>query len=282
MSMNFSGDAMIPMARWGELDRSPTLSIKPVRLSDTIAEHVKQLIMEGILQAGERLLAERDLSVKLGVSRPSLREGLDKLVDQGLLVRDVQGIAYVNENIGKQLRDPLAALMDNPEARSDLMELRAVVEAAAAGYAAERASEVNREQLKKRMDAMLAAHDSDDVDEISRTDAEFHFAVYEASHNIMMLHFMRSLEELLLSSVYLNRENLYKHRSNPVSQIAEHKAIFDAIMNRDVKAAQEAAHQHMQTAIETQKSIYEAERRLEASIRRLSRSDLVVPPRRRK
>lgn len=238
--------------------------------------------MEGVLQPGERLLAERELSIKLNVSRPSLREGLDKLVDQGLLTRDAHGVAYVNESLGKHLRDPLVALMDNPEARSDLMELRAVVEAAAAGYAAERASEVNREQLKERMDAMLAAHDSDDVDEIARTDAEFHFAIYEASHNIMMLHFMRSLEELLLSSVYLNRENLFKHRANPISQITEHKAIFDAIMNRNADAAREAAHQHMQSSIETQRSIYEAERRLEASIRRLSRSDLVATRKRRK
>lgn len=280
--MDFSGRTFQPMASRGEPDGSPPLSIKHIRLSDTIAEHIQQLILEGVLQPGERLLAERELSEKLSVSRPSLREGLDKLVDQGLLTRDAQGVAYVNEGIGKRLRDPLVALMDTPDARSDLMELRAVVEAAAAGFAAERASEVNRQQLKERMEAMRAAHGSDNVDDIARTDAEFHFAIYEASHNVMMLHFMRSLEELLRSSVYLNRENLFKHRSNPDSQITEHQAIFDAIMNRNPDSAREAARQHMQSSIETQRSIYEAERRLEASIRRLSRSDLVAAPKRRK
>lgn len=258
------------------------MSLKPARLSDKIAEHIQQLILEGVIQPGERLLPERDLSVKLNVSRPSLREGLDKLVDLGLLVRDQQGVAYVNKNIGKVIRDPLAALMDNPNARLDLMELRAVVEAAAAGYAAERSSEVNREQLKERMDALLAAHDSDDIDEIARTDAEFHFAIYEASHNIMMLHFMRSLEELLRSSVYLNRANLYKHRSNPISQVAEHKAIYDAIMAGDADAARKAANDHMQSSIKAQRAIIEAEQRLEASLRRLSHSDLVATPKRKK
>lgn len=277
-----SGDGAARVAPWPDANGSTALSIKPNRLSDTIASHIAKLILEGVLRPGERLLAERDLAAKLNVSRPSLREGLDKLVEQGLLKRDSRGVAYVNEDIGKGLRDPLAALMDSPEARSDLMELRAVVEAAAAGYAAERASEVNRRQLTERMEALLAAHDSDDVDAIARTDAEFHFAIYEASHNIMMLHFMRSLEELLRSSVYLNRENLYKHRSNPVSQIAEHRAIFDAIMARNPEAARNAAHDHMRSSIETQRAIYEAERRLETSLRRLSHSDLVAAPKRTK
>jgi len=258
------------------------LSIKPTRLADTIAEHIQQLILEGVLQPGERLLAERDLSAKLNVSRPSLREGLDKLIAQGLLTTNAQGATYVSENIGKSLRDPLIALMDNADARSDLMELRAVVEAAAAGYAAERASDVNRQMIKDHFDAMVKAHDEDNIDEIARTDVEFHFAIYEASHNIMMLHFMHSLEDILRSSVYLNRQNLYKHSMDRGSQMAEHRAIFQAIMARDVAAAQFAAQEHMKTALKTQREIFEAERRLEASIRRLSRNDLVASRKRQK
>jgi len=250
--------------------------IRPVRLADTIAQHLQELILEGTLRPGERLVSERDLSAKLNVSRPSLREGLDKLIDEGLLTTNAQGATYVSEEIGRSLRDPLLTLMEDVNARSHLIELRAVIESAAAGYAAERASEVDRQVLEQRFAAMIAAHDSGDIEEIGRTDAEFHFAIYEASHNLMMLHFMRSLEGVLRSNVYLNRQNLYRHRADRGSQQEEHRAIFEAIMARDAAAARRATEAHMRSTLLAQRAIAEAEERLQSSVRRLSRSDLVV------
>jgi len=257
-------------------------SIKPAKLADAIAEHIKQLILEGTLQPGERLQSERELAVKLDVSRPSLRAALDALIAEGLLVTDTQGVAYVSDALGKALRDPLLSLMETPQARIDCMELRSVVEAAAAGLAAERASKVDREILTARFAAMVAAHKRDDVEGIATADAEFHFAIYEASHNLMMLHFMRSLESILRSSVYMNRKNLYEHMREWDSQLQEHQAIVDAIMAGDPKRAREAARVHMTTAMRTQGEIQQAEERLQASIRRMSRSDLVAPPKKRK
>lgn len=252
-----------------------TQSIRPAKLADAIAAHIQQMILEGSLHPGERLLSERELSEKLDVSRPSLREALDKLVARGLITANAQGVAHVSENVGKSLRDPLELLMDAPDARIDCLELRSVVEAAAAGLAAERASKVDRDTIKSRFEAMVAAHKEQSVDKIAKTDADFHFAIYEASHNLMMLHFMRSLEGILRSNVYLNRKNLYEHRTEKDSQLHEHQAIYEAIMKRDAEAAREAAKVHMTTAMQTQREIYEAEQRLEASIRRLARSDLV-------
>jgi GntR family transcriptional repressor for pyruvate dehydrogenase complex len=251
-------------------------SIRPAKLADAIAEHIQQMILEGVLQPGERLLSERELSAKLDVSRPSLREALDKLIGQGLLTTKAQGVAYVSESVGHSLRDPLVQLMDTPEARIDCLELRSIVESAAAGFAAERASELDREVIRQRFADMVAAHGEQDVEKIAKSDADFHFAIYEASHNLMMLHFMRSLESFLRSNVYLNRKNLYEHRTEKDSQLSEHQAIYEAIMARDAPRAREAARVHMTTAMHTQREIYEAERRLEASIRRLSRSDLIA------
>jgi GntR family transcriptional repressor for pyruvate dehydrogenase complex len=254
-------------------------TVRPAKLADAIADHIQQMILEGTLHPGERLLSERELSVRLDVSRPSLREALDKLIGRGLVTTNTQGVAYVNEAVGKTLRDPLVLLMDTPEARIDCLELRAVVEAAAAGFAAERASEIDRQIIQQRFADMVAAHEGRDVDRIASSDADFHIAIYEASHNLMMLHFMRSIETILRSNVYLNRKNLYEHRQQKDSQLSEHQAIYEAIMDRDAERASGAARLHMTTAIRTQREIYEAERRLDASIRRLARSDLVAPAR---
>jgi GntR family transcriptional regulator, transcriptional repressor for pyruvate dehydrogenase complex len=91
---------------------------------------------------------------------------------------------------------------------------------------------------------------------------------------------MRSIEGILRSNVYLNRKNLYEHRREKDSQLREHQAIYDAIMAGEVEAARAAARLHMTTAMRTQREIQEAERRLEASIRRLARGDIVAPRRR--
>lgn len=256
-------------------------SIRPPKLADAIAEHFRQLIREGALQPGERLLAERELSARLDVSRPSLRDAFQKLLDEGLLTSGSKGALFVNEAVGRSLRDPLVDLLDTPDARMDVMELRSLIESAAAGFAAERASDLDREEIRRRMEAMVLAHDSMDVDAIARSDAEFHLAVYEASHNLMMLHLMRSLETVLRSNVYLNRKNLYEHRPHRDSQLQEHQAIFEAIMAGDAEAARQAARSHITVAMRTQQEIHDAERRLQASIRRLERSDLVAPQRRR-
>jgi GntR family transcriptional regulator, transcriptional repressor for pyruvate dehydrogenase complex len=259
-----------------------TPSVRPAKLADAVADHIQQLILEGVLQPNERLLSERELALKLDVSRPSLREALDKLIERGLLKTDPHGSCYVSDAIGKTFRDPLLMLMEEPQGRFDCMEFRAVIEAAAAGYAAQRASEVDRQVIAQCFERMVAAHENEDVEEIGATDADFHFAIYNAAHNLMLLHVMQSLESIIRSNVYLNRKNLYEHRRERDEQLAEHRAIFEAIMAGDPVKANEAARRHMIAAAQTQREIQEAEQRLQAAVRRLARTDLVAAPRPRR
>jgi GntR family transcriptional repressor for pyruvate dehydrogenase complex len=258
-----------------------TLSIRPAKLADAVARHIEELILEGTLPPGERLLSERELSAKLDVSRPSLRDALDKLIERGLITTDKNGACYVSAAIGKSIRDPLTLLFDEPRGRFDCMEFRSVVEAAAAGHAAERASEVDRNAIAESFAAMEAAHERSDVEAIATADADFHFAIYGASHNVMLLQVMRSLETILRSNVHLNRKNLFEHRRDREEQLAEHRAIFDAVMARDAQRAQEAARLHMVSAMQTQREIHEEEQRLQAAIRRLARNDLLAAPKSR-
>lgn len=253
-------------------------SVRPVKLADAVAHHIQELILEGALPPGERLLPERELSAKLDVSRPSLRDALEKLVERGLLKTDANGACYVSDEIGKSISDPLLMLFDEARGRFDCMEFRAVVEAAAAGFAARRASTVDLETITECFTRMEAAHEKADVDEIATTDSDFHFAIYGAAHNLMLLQIMRSLEGILRSNVYLNRKNLYEFRREREEQLVEHRAIYEAIMARDARAAEEASRRHMVSTMETQREIHEEEERLETAIRRLARNDLLAQP----
>ena len=74
--------------------------IRQRRLSDDIVEQLEGMILEGTLKAGERLPAERALAEQFGVSRPSLREAIQKLTAKGLLVSRQGGGNYVVESLG--------------------------------------------------------------------------------------------------------------------------------------------------------------------------------------
>lgn len=260
----------------------PQSSVRPVKLADAVADHIEQLILEGALPPGERLLPERELSARLDVSRPSLRDALDKLIARGLLKTDANGACHVSDDIGRSIKDPLLLLFDEPRGRFDCLEFRAVVEAAAAGYAAERASQVDLDEISECFRRMEEAHQNGDVDEIAATDSDFHFAIYGAAHNTMLLQVMRSLETILRANVYLNRKNLYEFRREREGQLLEHRAIYEAIMARDPQAAQDASRRHMDSTTQTQRAIHEEEQRLEAATRRLARNDLLARPKDRK
>jgi GntR family transcriptional repressor for pyruvate dehydrogenase complex len=57
------------------------------KLSDSIVAELEQMIVDGTLQPGQKLLPERELAVQFGVSRPSLREAIQRLEAKGLLYR---------------------------------------------------------------------------------------------------------------------------------------------------------------------------------------------------
>lgn len=89
--------------------------VRQRRLSDDIVAQLEAMILEGTLKSGERLPAERVLAEQFGVSRPSLREAIQKLVAKGLLVSRQGGGNYVTESLGATFSDPLLHLLEgNP------------------------------------------------------------------------------------------------------------------------------------------------------------------------
>ena len=63
----------------------PFQKVEAEKLSSAVVRQIESLILRGLLRPGERLPAERDLAVRLGVSRPSLRDALATLHDNGNL-----------------------------------------------------------------------------------------------------------------------------------------------------------------------------------------------------
>ncbi|MBT4000886.1 MAG: FadR family transcriptional regulator, partial [Candidatus Thioglobus sp.] len=72
---------------------------KKSTVAEDIAKKLESMILDGILELGDKLPAERMLAEKLGVSRPSLREAKQILVSKGLLETTQGGGTYVKRTL---------------------------------------------------------------------------------------------------------------------------------------------------------------------------------------
>lgn len=224
----------------------PFQKIAAEKLSSVIVTQIELMILRAILRPGERLPAERDLAEKLGVSRPSLREALAELQERGLLVSRPNSGVYVADVLGTAFAPALVRLFStHSEAIFDYIDFRIDLEGMAASRAARLGSALDHELIHTVFEQMVAAHDKRDPTDEAELDVQFHISILEASHNIVLLHMMRSMYDLIREGVFHNREFLYRNRASRELLLDQHRAIHDAILARDPDAAQAAVARHM-------------------------------------
>ncbi|ARE39816.1 Glycolate utilization operon transcriptional activator GlcC [Rhodovulum sp. P5] len=239
----------------------PFQKIQPEKLSHAVVRQIELLILRGILRPGERLPSERDLSEKLGVSRPSLREAISELQDRGLLVSRAGAGVYVAEVLGAAFSDALIRLMGtHEEALFDYIAFRRDLEGLAAERAALLASTTDLQVIGAILAKMEAAHDKRDPTDEARLDAEFHLAIIEASHNVVMLHMIRAMFDLLRQGVFYNRQIMFGQRTTRDMLLDQHRAINDALQARDPTGARTAVERHLDYVEEALSAQLQSER----------------------
>lgn len=224
----------------------PFQKVQPEKLSTSVVRQIEQLILRGILRPGERLPAERDLAERLGVSRPSLRDAIADLVERGLLVTRASSGAYVAEVLGSAFSPALTDLFSShEEAVFDYISFRRDMEGLCCERAAKFGSDTDLKVIGTIFGKMEAAHLKRDPSDEAELDAQFHMAIIEASHNVIMLHMMRSMFELLKQGVFYNRQMMFRNRMTRDSLLDQHAAMNAAIQARDPAAARAAVEAHM-------------------------------------
>lgn len=224
----------------------PFEPIQPEKISHTVVRQIEQLILRGILRPGERLPSERELSERLGVSRPSLREALSDLQESGLLTSRAGAGVFVGDVLGSAFSDTLVRLFSNhDEAVFDYIAFRRDMEGLAAQRAATVCTETDLKVIAKIFEKMEIAHTKRNPTEEASLDADFHLSIIEASHNVIMLHMMRSMYQLLREGVFYNRSIMFKQRTTRDMLLDQHRAIKDALLARDAAGARAAVEQHL-------------------------------------
>jgi DNA-binding GntR family transcriptional regulator len=200
---------------------------KPLR--ELVFESLREAIIEGRLKPNERLM-EIQLAEEMGVSRTPVREALRKLELEGFVVMVPRKGAYV---AGISMKDIV-----------DVFEVRAALEALAAGLAAERITEEELDQLERYLVQIYELSEGDNINAIVEGDTSFHDVMYRASRNQRLVQIITHLQE-----------QIQRFRMTSLSQpgrtrvaLEEHKKIVDAVAERNVELAQHLAREHIENA----------------------------------
>ncbi len=235
----------------------PFQKIQAEKLSAAVVRQIELLILRGILRSGERLPPERELSDRLGVSRPSLRDAVAELQDSGLLTSRPGSGIFVADLLGPAVSPALARLFArHDEAAVDYVSFRRDIETLAAERAARLGSDADLAVIQAIFDRMQAGPQRRSAEDEARLDAQFHSAIIEAGHNVVMLHMMRAMFDLLREGVFYNRRVMFQQRTTRAALMDQHRAINAAIQARDPNAARAAAAAHLdfvETALRDQK-----------------------------
>ncbi|GAA4339375.1 GntR family transcriptional regulator [Pigmentiphaga soli] len=173
-------------------------------------------------------LSERQLSLRLGVSRTPLREALRRLEGEGLIQRH-NGVLEVR-------RITLEEFLE-------LLKIRRLLEVEAAGAAAGHISDATLDDLRARLAALLHADTPDNHARVL-LDIELHRAVCEACGNRSMAEL---IEQLRRKSMLFATPPAPRHFPQVV---AEHLALLDALATGEPEPARATMAQHLDNVLD--------------------------------
>ena len=247
-------------------------TLRPVttRLADSVAAELENRMLEGSLKPGDRLPAERVLAQDLGVSRPCLREALQKLVSKGLLSTRHGGGTHVTDRLEAHFADPWQDMLkDHPLLHRDLLEFRQMLESQAAALAADRATDADLTRLDAVHATLEATYNHDDLAASIDADVAFHQVIAEAAHNVLIGHLTASLMRVIHGHVAGNLEHLHARPQRWNQLRSQHQAIWQAIRERNPEGAAQAARSHVEFVRQNIDDNALAEQRRLSAMRRL-------------
>ncbi|WP_100643109.1 GntR family transcriptional regulator [Alteromonas facilis] len=239
------------------------------KISDVITERLESMILEGSWVAGEQLPSERELAQQFEVSRPSLREAIQNLQAKGLVTRKQGGGTFVNRKLNSAMTDPLLALVaQRPETQFDLLEFRHALEGMAAYYAALRGQKEDVLALEQALEKVNASA-ADDKAGQAQVLGDFYLTMAKASHNMVLMHVMRTMQSMLIDNIRRNLEMLAQQPDVDDDIKQQRHKIVTAIAKRDPNLARTASNTHLAFIEATLLKINQRDLRMQRALRRI-------------
>lgn len=235
------------------------MDIKPIkskRTTEIILEQIKQFMIDGQLNLGDKLPTEMELAERFQVSRTSIRESLSALSLTGILeIRQGEGI-FVKHSPSNAVIEPLSfILLMEKNSVQNILEVRKALEIVAVDLAAQRRSEQDIDRLKDLIGKM--EEDLPEANNSELLDLEFHLALATASRNPLLDRLMNTVQEIIGQTLHVTRTLWMMSSQEGTTQrlYEEHRNIFLAVANGDNEQARSFMYEHL-SKVETQLQRY--------------------------
>ena len=224
------------MRRSRAASSAPARTLKSTQVVDALGFR----IVSGELAPGALLPTEALLSTQLGISRPSLREGLRALAQKGLVEGRTRRGTTVNHRHQWNILDAdvlrwLSEAPPDPAFFMDLLDVRMIIEPAAARLAAARATPDQILAIEAAYRGMVAATPHD-METCCQHDLALHELIIHATGNQMLIRFAAAIRTALLNCVRLASSARVTYENS----LAEHQAVAVAIRRRNPTEAETA------------------------------------------
>ena len=225
-------------------------------LAERVTEQIRNYIVSGQLQPGDRMPPERELARQFGVSRTVVREAVRALMAQGLLeVRAGSGTIVRNPSPGA-VAQSMALLLRVGRERFDyhkVMEVRRLLEIEIAGLAAERRTDEDLDALTALVEETPGL--SGKPDDWLKNDMAFHAQLAQATKNELFSVLLDSITDIMVTVRRLGftvpdaATRAYKY----------HSAILEQVQRGDPAGAREAMRDHLAESEATMRTALERE-----------------------
>ncbi|WP_298675134.1 FadR/GntR family transcriptional regulator [uncultured Sphingomonas sp.] len=213
------------------------------RLYQDLARDLLDELAAGIHPIGARLPAERELAIKYGVSRPTVREAIIALEVQGLVEVRIGSGAFVRRLPGQE------DLPGFNVSAFELTEARLMFEGEAAALAATQITDEEVAEIERLVDEI--AQENNDPRGTEKADRAFHLAIAKATRNGAIRDAIERLWELRAASPEAALLHEKARTANVKPVVEEHTAILNGLRARDPAAARAAMRNHLTHVIES-------------------------------
>jgi DNA-binding FadR family transcriptional regulator len=234
------------------LNRMPggELGINKRTVRDQLADKLTYMIQSGLLQAGDYLPSERELSETFKVSRESVRGAIAVLADRGMVEVSQGARTRVVGTAGMTMVDSVRSMsalkLQHPNV---VNEAREHIETQVIRLATSRISEADLLHLQSLVQAQKQMLNDPVAFQIS--DREFHSTMYNACGNVLLTDFVSDLYDYALDS----RRQALKRAGTIEQSVQDHERILTALSTRNAQKAELALAAHLEHIHKTTEAV---------------------------
>jgi GntR family transcriptional repressor for pyruvate dehydrogenase complex len=226
----------------GDAKALPHAPLHREKLSETVAQRLREQIRDGRVAPGERLPGHRDIADAFSVGLSSVREAISMLASEGLIETRAGRGTFVRAPGDTMTFDAGGRELTRRELE-EVLEAREVLELQLVVMAANQASDDEIARLKACLATMEAA--VDDASAYAQADLELHFAIAESAHNRFLRQALEQIRLLMRENMHVSMVTAQRRKGAVQASLGSHRRLVAAIESGEADVARDTLFEIM-------------------------------------